>query len=330
MKKILIIRFSSIGDIVLTTPVVRCVKQQIDNCEVHYLTKKQFEPILSENPYLDKIFTIDREINEVIRTLAAEKYDYILDLHKNFRSIGVRQKLGVRTFSFPKLNFKKWLLVRFKINLLPSVHIVDRYFKAAERIGVKNDGKGLDYFIPKADEVDPNELPETFRDGYIGFVIGAKHQTKQLPVEKSVGILSGINYPVVILGGPEDRRLGEEIIKNAKGEIFNACGKFSLNRSASLVKQADAVITNDTGLMHIAAAFRKKIFSVWGNTVPEFGMYPYMPGFEMLSEIVQVDGLKCRPCSKIGFEKCPKGHFNCMNMIDEKKIAEKISEYLNL
>jgi ADP-heptose:LPS heptosyltransferase len=294
---------------------------------VHYLTKSQYKSILANNPFINKIFTLDHKIDEVTDALKAEKYDHIIDLHKNFRSFGIRKKLGVKATSFPKLNFQKWLLVRFKINKMPGVHIVDRYFEAVKHLGVKNDLLGLDYFIPEKDEVYPNDLPGVFRAGFIGFVIGGQHKTKQLPPEKSIEILKKTDLPVVILGGPEDYGQAEEIIKMAEGEFFNACGKFNINQSASLVKQADVIITGDTGLMHIAAAFNKKIISVWGNTVPEFGMYPYLPGKEELSKIFEVKDLSCRPCSKIGFDKCPKGHFNCMNLIDGGAVAEYVKKF---
>lgn len=313
---------------VLTTPLVRCIKLQLQGYEVHYLTKAQFKPILEKNPYIDKIFVIQHKIDEVIVSLRAEKYEHIIDLHKNFRSLAIRKKLGARATSFPKLNLLKWLLVNFKINKLPSVHIVDRYFKAVETLGINNDLKGLDYFIPAEDEVEMTSLPEAYRAGYVGFVVGGKHKTKQLPIEKSVEILSEINYPVIILGGPEDHEQAEEIIGKVNGLVFNACGKFNLNQSASLVKQASVIITGDTGLMHIAAAFNKKIISIWGNTIPEFGMYPYLPGKEDLSKIFEVKGLSCRPCSKIGFNKCPKGHFNCMNLIDGGLVAGEVKGFL--
>jgi ADP-heptose:LPS heptosyltransferase len=307
--------------------VVRCLKQQLPNSNVHYLCKKQYEPILVDNPYIDKIYCIRQKIDEVIEELGAEKYDHIVDLHKNFRSLGIRKKLGVKATSFPKLNFQKWLLVHFKINRMPAVHIVDRYFEAVKQLDVKNDLQGLEYFIPKKDEVLIDSLPKTFNEGYVGFVIGGQHKTKQLPIEKSVEILQKINQPVVILGGPEDSAQAEGIIKLLDGNLFNACGKFNINQSASLVRQADVIITGDTGLMHVAAAFRKKIISIWGNTVPEFGMYPYLPGKEILSKIFEVKNLSCRPCSKIGFDKCPKGHFKCMQVIDGEEVARQVERW---
>ena len=320
MKKILIIRFSSIGDIVLTTPVVRCLKKQLPDAEIHYLTKAGFVTVLEANPNIDKLYSINEKITEILPELKKEQYDHIIDLHKNFRSKEVIFNLHKPSSSFSKINIKKWLIVNFKINRLPAVHIVDRYFQAVEKLGIKNDGKGLDYFIPEKDEIDLNTLPRPFQSGYTGWVIGGKHQTKIYPVEKIIEVCKLINKPVVLLGGKEDFEKGGKIKEEAGNNIFNACGKFNINQSASLVRQADKIITNDTGLMHIAAAFRKEIISLWGNTIPEFGMYPYMPGDENKSHILEVKNLKCRPCSKLGYKQCPKGHFDCMERIDVEKL----------
>jgi len=328
VKKILIIRLSSIGDIVLTTPVVRCLKMRYPDCELHYLTKNSFASILLENPYLNKVITIDNKIEEVIAGLKKEKYDHIVDLHKNFRSLKVRMKLGIPASSFPKLNFKKWILVHFKIKTMPDIHIVDRYFKAVEMLDVHNDFAGLDYFIPEKDKIDLKVLPEKHQKGYIGLVIGGKHATKQLPTQKTIELCKQLDYPVIILGGPEDKAEAEKICIEVGDKIFNACGKFNLNQSASLVEQAKLIITNDTGLMHVAAAFKKKIISVWGNTVPELGMYPYLPKLPQNSAIFEVKNLSCRPCSKLGFEKCPKVHFDCMMKQDIEGIAKKAIGFL--
>lgn len=314
MPKILIIRFSSIGDIVLTTPVVRCLKQQVSGAEVHYLVKEQFCSVVEHNPYIDKVHTIREDVAEVIDELRSEKFDCVVDLHHNLRSARVKMKLHVPSSSFNKLNVQKWLAVNLKWNLLPKVHIVDRYMDTVKRLGVSNDGKGLDYFISPADEVDRSVLPQQHRQGFIAFVIGAQHYTKRLPPEKIKFICKKLSLPVILLGGPEDAQRGEEIAAGDE-KIFNACGKFSLAQSASLVRQAEYMITHDTGLMHIAAAFKKRIYSVWGNTIPEFGMYPYMPGEG--SKIIEVKNLYCRPCSKLGYNKCPQGHFRCMRGIGE-------------
>lgn len=321
MKKILVIRFSSIGDIVLTTPVVRALKEQL-NAEVHYLTKKNFVSFLEPNPNIDKIYSIEKEIDEVVADLKAQNYDFVIDLHNNLRTARLKKALKRPQQSFKKLNLEKWLLVNFKIDKMPDIHIVDRYIAAGKELGIKNDNKGLDYFILKKDEVVLNSLPTGFNKGYIGFVIGGQHATKMLPEEKIISIISKLDKKVVLLGGPEDAEKGSRIEKAIGDNVYNGTGKYKLNQSASLVKQADAIITHDTGLMHIAAAFKKKIISVWGNTVPELGMYPYLAGEG--SQLMEVKDLNCRPCSKIGSKKCPKGHFKCMVNQDEEAIVSAL------
>jgi ADP-heptose:LPS heptosyltransferase len=325
--KFLIIRFSSIGDIVLTTPVVRCLKQQIEGAEVHYVTKKAYSSVVSSNPYIDNVHLLEDSLTDLVKKLKEEDFDYIIDLHHNLRSLYVKKKLKILSFSFNKINIEKWLMVTFKINKLPKKHIVDRYFKTLNLFDINNDNKGLDFFIEPQNEIDPNTLPASFQSGYVAIVIGAKHATKQLPENKLVELCKKLNYPTILMGGPEDKEPAEEVIrKTSLGHLYNACGKYNLQQSASLIKQAKVVITHDTGLMHIAAAFKKKIISIWGNTIPEFGMYPYLPGGTFYK--FEVDDLKCRPCSKIGYRKCPKKHFYCMNNQNIEGIANLCREIL--
>jgi ADP-heptose:LPS heptosyltransferase len=321
--KFLIIRFSSIGDIVLTTPVIRCLKKQVPGASIHYLTKPQFLPVVTSNPYIDHIHVL-QDLPGTIRTLREERYDYIIDLHNNLRSSIIKSRLPGVPFTLNKINIEKWLLVNLRIDYLPDVHIVDRNLETLRIFDVVNDNKGLDYFIPEEDEIDITSLPEIFRDGYVLFAIGANHATKRLPVDKITEVCRHIKRPVILAGGGEDAGRGEEI-SGACGElVWNSCGKYNLGNSASLVRQARVVISHDTGLMHIAAAFRKKIISIWGNTVPRFGMYPYLP--HPRSAAYEVGGLKCRPCSKIGYKKCPLKHFRCMTEQDTAGIASYARE----
>jgi lipopolysaccharide heptosyltransferase II len=325
VQKILIIRFSSIGDIVLTTPVVRAIKTQVKDAEVHYLTKASYREILIHNPYIDKVFTIDKSVSEVASFLKKQHYDFIVDLHRNLRSLHTKLLLQRPFKSFKKLNIQKWLVVNLKINILPDVHIVDRYMAAAKPLGVINDGAGLDYFIPEKDEITYDDMPAFLKSAFIGIVIGGKHQTKQYPDEKVRKLCRQLTAPVILLGGPEDRERAENIRDGLPNIVFNGCGAFSLNQTASIIKKASVIVTNDTGLMHIAAALKKPIVSLWGNTIPEFGMTPYLPRkSETITKILEVKGLSCRPCSKIGFNKCPKGHFRCMQQINETEVLEAI------
>ena len=322
--KFLVIRFSSIGDIVLTSPVVRIIKQQVENSEIHYITKPQFKSILESNPYIDKVHVLKESFTEIINDLKKEHFDYIIDLHRNIRTARFKNQLKIISFSFNKLNWEKWLLVNFKKNKMPDAHIVDRYVETLKVFDVKNDKKGLDYFIPKEDEVNVLTISNELKNGYVGVVVGAFHNTKKLTKEKLISICKKIENSILLLGGPDNKEEAEEVRKAVGENVFNACGQYNINQSASLVKQANVILTPDTGLMHIASAFKKKIISVWGNTVPEFGMYPYMPHPD--SVIMEIKDLKCRPCSKIGFSECPKKHFKCINDLDSDLIAKKINE----
>ena len=319
----MVIRFSSIGDIVLTTPVLRALKRQIPGVEVHYLTRKAYEPILAANPYVDKVFFLKKSLGDTAEELKREHYYRIIDLHNNQRTFLLKALLGTKSYAFPKLNFEKWLMVNFKINKLPETHIVDRYMETLVQLGVTRDGEGLDYFIPPQDEVDVQTLPSAFQNGYVAFAIGAQHYTKRFPLDRVIEVCKLSKLPIVLLGGPEDAEEGEKVAKEVGEGVYNACGKYSINGSASLVRQATKVVTNDTGLMHIAAAFHKTIVSLWGNTIPEFGMYPYYGDNDNTTQahVVEVGELDCRPCSKIGFDKCPRGHFNCMEQLDVATIA---------
>jgi ADP-heptose:LPS heptosyltransferase len=233
--------------------------------------------------------------------------------------------LGKASASFKKLNVQKFVYTNLKWNIMPDIHIVDRYLETVAQFGVKNDGKGLDYFIEKSESIKQHDIPASHHAGYIAIVIGAAHNTKKYPVHKLRSLCEKLDHPVILLGGKEDATDGEAISNVDPVKIYNACGKFSLNESADLVRQAKLVVTNDTGLMHIAAAYKRPIISLWGNTVPSFGMYPYFgnnnsPGYDIL----QVKKLWCRPCSKIGYQKCPRGHFKCMEKIEVETVLDKI------
>ncbi|HEY0679765.1 MAG TPA: glycosyltransferase family 9 protein [Chitinophagaceae bacterium] len=360
--KFLIVRFSSIGDIVLTSPVVRCLKTQVATAEVHFLTKRSFAPLFAANPYISKMHYLDEDIGNIIEELKREDFDYVIDLHHNLRTLKVKRALGKKSFSFNKLNVEKWVYTTFKWNVLPNAHIVDRYMETVRSFGIKNDGKGLDYFIPDSEHVKESDIPAAQLAGYVGLVIGGAHSTKKYPIHKWKELCQRLDHPVILLGGKEDQPAGEVIAAADPVKIYNACGKFSLNESADLVRRSKLIISNDTGLMHVAAAFNRPVISLWGNTVPEFGMYPYyssnsvMPDItgvrhaakadkrEIVSskrvsatgnkEIIATDGmydvaevknLSCRPCSKIGYDQCPLGHFKCMERISIESLIERIN-----
>jgi ADP-heptose:LPS heptosyltransferase len=327
MTKILVIRFSSIGDIVLTSPIFRCLKTQLDNVEVHALTKKQYASLYASNPNIANVHEWGEDNASVLAILKQENFDYVIDLHRNIRTQKIKAALKKKSYSFPKLNVQKWLYVNFKYNKMPDVHIVDRYFEAVKELHVKNDGKGLDFYMNNDLEVDKANLIKG--EDYVCFAIGAQFATKKLPARKLAEIISNIDLPVVLIGGKEDAKEGQEICNLLPTKtIYNTCGTFNIEGSASIVKQAKVLVTHDTGMMHIAAAYKTPIVSIWGNTVPEFGMYPYRPQQKDTYTIQQVKGLSCRPCSKIGFQQCPKKHFRCMRDQNILEIIDAIDHFL--
>jgi heptosyltransferase-2 len=313
---------------VLTTPVVRCLKQQFEgDVEIHYLTKTTFIPLLQHNPYIEKLHGILESASEIRHALIAENFDYVIDLHKNLRTQKVKHMLKAPSFSFDKLNWEKWLTVNFKVNKMPDIHIVDRYLNTLKKWDIVNDNKGLDYFLGENDIV--KDLPLEFKGGYIGISVGAAHATKALPKEKMRDLVEKLNYPVILLGGKEDVEKANFVSNGISSSVLNACGKYSINQSAFLIKNAKVIISHDTGIMHISSAFNKPTISIWGNTIPEFGMSAYIPQFPEKNKIFEVENLKCRPCTKIGYKKCPKKHFNCMNLINIDEVANQAKAWLS-
>jgi len=328
LTKVLIIRFSSIGDIVLTTPVVRNLFQQMhEGAEIHFLTKNRFTSLLEPNPYITKVYGIEKSTNEVMEELKKEHYDYVIDLHLNLRSSRVKRALKMISFSFKKYNWQKWLLVNFGINKMPKMHIVDRYMETLVPFSIANDGKGLDYFFPVGEEALPTELPETHKNGYVAVAIGAAHWRKKPRVNQYIEICQKLNYPIVLLGGPSEEKDGSEIASACGETVWNAAGKLSLNGSAALIRDSMLVITPDTGMMHIASAFKKPIISFWGATVADFGMYPYLN--ENLDVRIEADHLNKRPCSKLG-TKCKYKECRCIDELPIEKAVEAANSQIEL
>jgi len=329
-KKVLIIRFSSIGDIVLTTPVIRMVREQW-GAEVHFLTKSAFANIVEANPNIQKVFSFRKKLSEITPLLKKEKYDLVIDLHRNIRSFLIKLGLKRPAVTFDKLNREKWLLTKFKINQLPDIHIVDRYLAPILPWGIKNDGKGLDFFIPENKGFPEAKMKTFFPDfgvsNLLAIVVGAAHYTKRIPEKKLIAVAQQWPGAVALLGGPKEQEDGARILAkaNRKGMV-NFCGTTSLFESASIISFAQKVLTPDTGMMHIAAALGTPTVSVWGNTVPEFGMTPYPASAK--HQIIEIKQLNCRPCSKIGHRECPKGHFRCMLDLDPGAVLREAERLL--
>lgn len=321
--KILCIRLSAMGDLVVTTPVFRVLHQQL-RARVHLITKANFQSVLLHNPYLEKIHLWGETSFDVLRQ---EKFDLVVDLHGNFRSHQLRLALGVPVVGFRKRNFEKSLLSR-GLNLLGTEHLVDRYFYALRELGVKNDGNGLDYFNTPEEIEQAKHHTAPLGSAYAAIVLGATHYTKRMPAELVKNIVEKISLPLVLLGGEDVQPLAEAIIASHQGDkILNLCGKLPLRVSIATMADAEVVLAGDTGLMHLAAALGKRMVVVWGNTASEIGMYPYLPD-EQSGRVryAEVEGLACRPCSRIGFEACPLGHFKCMKLQSAEAIVTQLEQ----
>jgi ADP-heptose:LPS heptosyltransferase len=344
--RLLFIRFSSIGDIVFTTPAIRCAKQQIPGVEIHFLTKAAMKAVTIGNPYIDHFHYFDKDLQATINQLKACKFDYIIDLHKNYRTYQIQKALGVPSLSYEKLSLQKFLLTKLHLNFMPMRHIADRCLDALSSLGIVNDGKGLDYFIPKETTINAVALPASFESGYIALVIGASYATKKLPVSALQQLCHKIPYPIVLIGGKEDEAEGAAVEAINPIKIWNACGKFNLQESALLVKQSRTVISHDTGFLYIACAFHKKTVAIWGATSPALQVEPYYPVAQQVNQTnlntntastilnnnemyfnAIVPNLTCQPCSNYGTNHCPQGHFACMQQQDLKSIADKAISY---
>ena len=319
--KVLVIRFSSMGDIIYTTPVVRCLKKQLPGAEVHFLTKPAFKYIYDNNPYIDKLLLLKPTLAETIKDIKAERYDYIIDLHNNLRTALIKLNIRAKSSTYKKQRVRKWLSLKFNLKIVPPIHLVERYMQAVAFLGVKNDGAPIDYYIKAGHQLN-KLLPPSHQTNYVAFIIGATHFTKRMPNKKIISICKGLNLPVVLLGGNDVRANGDEIASKTSN-VYNACGLTTLDESVFLVSKANSIIGFDTGLTHIAEAFDKPIASVWGGTIPGLlGVQPY----KVKQALVAGIDLPCRPCSKFGLEKCPLGHFKCMNDMPENIITGFINK----
>lgn len=323
--RLLFIRFSAIGDIVLASPALRCAKQQIPDVEIHFLTKKSMKAVSEANPYVDQFHYFDKNLDSTIQELKAYKFDYIIDLHKNLRTLRIRLALGVPVLSYNKLSVEKFLLTKFQVNKMADRHISLRSVDALAPLGVVYDGKGLDYFVP-AGVAEPTFFPE----GYVALVIGASYATKKLPLASLRELCTQISHPIVLVGGKEEKADGDSLAALDPERIVNTCGAYSLHESALIVSKARVVISHDTGMLYIACAFEKKVIAIWGATSPALQVEPLMPDASK-AQVFQsiVPDLNCQPCSNFGTKTCPKGHFDCMNKQNLPEIARKVTEMWN-
>lgn len=318
-SKILIIRLSSMGDIILTTAFVRQLRKKFPHARIDYLVAKQFAEILKYNPHLDNVFEYDKnadneEIGRLKTSISADigRYDYIIDLQKNIRSIRFRRNLGEKVLSIKKHRLHKLSLVYFKKPLIHK-HVAENYFDTAEPLGIIDDNDGLEIWLKGEKKYEKNYHNDIDKLK-ISIAPGAHFPTKRWPAARFCDLIKKIkikyNAHLRLIGGREDEKIAHEIENSLNFEVDNYVGKLSILGSTEAISQSDIVITNDSGALHIASARRKPVLAFFGSTVTQLGFSPW----RVPHEIAEVD-INCRPCSHIGRKSCPKGHFKCMNEI---------------
>ncbi|MCF8242314.1 MAG: glycosyltransferase family 9 protein [Melioribacteraceae bacterium] len=319
--KILIIRLSSLGDVLLTSPFVRGIKQKYPASNIDFLVRQEFSDTVKFNPNLNNIFTIerDKDYGGTISELKNKRYDLVIDLQNNFRSQLITVKLKTKIFRFNKPNIKKMLLVNFKWNLFNSVKEIP--LRYAETLpGIKLDEKGLELFVPG--EIKPQIESSVIN---IGFAPGSKHFSKMWPAGYFIelgNLLSEKGKRIILFGGKDDKVICAELEEKIKGAV-NLCTDNDLLQTAADMKQCSMILCNDSGLMHTACAVDVPVIAIFGSTVKEFGFAPY----NVDSLVIENNSLTCRPCSHIGRSDCPKKHFKCMLELTPGLVLESINKF---
>jgi len=339
-EKILIIRLSSIGDILLTTPLIRLLKQKLPDSRIDFVIKKEFVELLAYHPGIHYVYFFDKHnksntLKEIRQQIRNEKYDLIIDLHKNFRSyyltIFNRAK---QTLRYKKDVFCRFFLVKFKLNFYTKIVPISlRYLACLKSLQISYDDKGLELFFN--DDITAKildkynkflNIPGTY---VIGIVPGAKHATKRWIPEEFSSIIKYLvekrKSKIIIFGSKADQDIVASLNVEKYQYVLDTTGRLSILEAGVLMSQCDLVVTNDSGLMHLASALKKKVVAIFGSTTEELGFFPYAT--EHI--VVQNTGLNCRPCSHIGREKCPKGHFKCMKEITAELVIEAVEKLLS-
>jgi len=314
--KILIIRLSSIGDIVLSTPLLRCLKNKYPSAQIDFLVKKRYSEILSVNPYISNLIFFENNIFELVGKLKKEKYDFILDIHNNFRTFLLSLFFGAKILRYKNYMMQRFLVTEFGLNLYKEkIPVFQRYLKTAEDLGISYDDKGLDFFIDKDAE---NKFEQTYKNQCVGICPVAVWKTKRWLksnfVDLAKKILQKQDCDILVFGGKNDFDYCENIKIQIGPKAKNLCG-LSLMETAVALKKCKYFLTNDTGLMHIADALKIPTISIFGPTVEEFGFYPQSEKSKVISK-----NYFCKPCSTKGSGKCPVGDFKCMTEISVEEV----------
>jgi heptosyltransferase-2 len=324
IKHILVIRLSSLGDILLTTPLLRALKNKFSGCEISFLCRKEYITSVENNPNITNCFSLETGINEeeISQKIQNFNFDLIIDLQNNYRSKGILKNIKVPLYKFKKPTIKKFLLVNFKLNLFKQyLSIPELYAKSIP--GLELDNEGIELYPP--DSYKSSLLPG---EKYIGFIPGSKHFTKRWPDEyfTQLGkLLNKYGYTIVVFGGKDDSEICARIASQIT-KAKNLCNDNDLYQIAVDMKRCSLIVGNDSGLMHAASSIFIPLIVLFGSSVEEFGFAPY----KRESIVLQNDAVKCRPCSHFGKNECPKSHFKCMIDLTPNLVFEKIKKVLSL
>ncbi|MBS4029393.1 MAG: lipopolysaccharide heptosyltransferase II [Ignavibacteriales bacterium] len=339
--RILILRLSSLGDVILTTPVYRLLRKKFPSAQIDVLVKKEFAEVLRFNPHINNVIEFGSPrvlpLRIIRNALKLRAYDVVIDLHNSLRTRLLRFQLAKQTLVIDKDLWKRWLLVNLKANLFEKkLSIPEKYIRTLAPLGIENDDKGLEIFFP--DEIN-ERVKNVIMSGVEGLfeskkIIAicptARHKTKIWLKENFIQLANELiekhDATILLFAAPNESEYCESIkteIRNSQS-VINLAGKISLLESAALMDLCEVVVTNDSANLHIAAARKKNVIAIFGSTVEEFGFFPYRTN----AKILQVENLDCRPCSHIGLEECPKGHFRCMKDISMEMVVNAVKEFL--
>ncbi|MCB0747783.1 MAG: glycosyltransferase family 9 protein [Ignavibacteriales bacterium] len=322
-NKILIIRLSSLGDILLTTPFVRSLKKQYPKLKIDFLLREQYKDSMLLNSNMNSLITIqkDYDVKETKEQLLKNNYDLVIDLQNNFRSRKISKGISNKIVRFKKPALNKFLLVKTKINLFREIiPIPVRY--AATIPNFNLDEKGLEIFTDS--EISPLFEKDKI---YIGICPGSRHKTKMYPEEYFIELgnkLTETGKKIILFGGKDDIEVCEKISKLIPGSVNLSNNNEMLKTSANM-KMCKAIICNDSGLMHLSLASNIPVIAIFGSTVRDFGFAPY----KGKNLVLENNSLSCRPCSHIGLEDCPKKHFKCMLELSPQFVFQKTLEFIN-
>ena len=339
-KKILIIRFSSIGDIVLATPLLRVLRARFPFSRIDFAVRKEYSELIRENKNLDHIYEFDAQtglsgLHILKNQLRAEQYDLVIDIHNSLRSRYLRWMLGAGdVVVIIKHIVARTMLIRLKKNFYRNVvSVADRYIEPVQKYGIENDGKGLEMSL--SDEFRARIAAKMKKmnihqsDIMIGFCPSARHATKCWPQvrykELGVAVSKNFHATILLFGGSQDKEICSSLAREInsfgeQGHAFDLSGELSLLETAAAMEVCTLIVTNDSGLMHVASAMKKKVVAIFGPTVREFGFFPV--GKEHI--VLERKDLYCRPCTPLGGDRCPEGHFRCMKEIKVDDVINSI------